>query len=130
MLRAGEQGNYLKKDYSFESFPLRMEEAITSSCIKWHVVILNTFWISNELNQICSRTKNTDFYRCVSTAFKPGFSSCHVSTVKENKHVKSSIDASWCWESDSKCQISGACCVFEPSFLWLSLPEGINYGRM
>lgn len=98
MLKPGEHGNYLKKNYSSESFPLRLKEVITSSYIKWHMVILNTFWISNELNQICSRTKNTDFYLYVSTVFKPvsmtGFSLCHVSTLKENKNVRSSMDAS------------------------------------
>jgi len=71
VLKPDEQGNYLKKDYSSESFPLRLKEAITSSYIKWHMVILNTFWISNELNQICSRTKNADFYLYVSTVLKP-----------------------------------------------------------
>lgn len=73
MLKPDEQGNYLKKDYSSESFPLRLKEAVTSSYIKWHMVILNTFWISNELNQICSRAKNTDFYLYGSTVFKPVF---------------------------------------------------------
>lgn len=36
-----------------------------------------------------------------------GFSLCHVSAVEENKNVRFSMDASWCWESDSKRQISG-----------------------
>lgn len=60
MQKPDEQGNYLKKDYSSESFPLRLKKALTSSYIKWHVVILNTFWIFNGFNQICSRAKNTD----------------------------------------------------------------------
>lgn len=73
MLKPHEQGNYLKKDYSSEAFLLRLKEAVTSSYIKWHVVILNTFWISNKLNQICSRAKSTDFYLYGSTVFKPVF---------------------------------------------------------
>lgn len=48
-LKPDEQGNDLTKDYSSESFPLRLKEAITSSYIKWHMVIVNT-WISNVLN--------------------------------------------------------------------------------
>lgn len=50
MLKPDEQGNYLEKDYSSESFPLKLKEAITSPYIKWHMVILNTFWISIVLN--------------------------------------------------------------------------------
>lgn len=73
MLKPDEQDNYLKKDYSSGSFPLRLKEALTSSYIKWHMVILNTFWISNKLNQICSRAKNTDFYLYGSAVFKPVF---------------------------------------------------------
>lgn len=73
VLKPDEQGNYLKKDYSSEAFWLRLKEAVTSSYIKWHVVILNTFCISNELNQICSRAKNTNFYLYCSTVFQPVF---------------------------------------------------------
>lgn len=135
MLKPDEQGNYLKKDYSSESFPLRLKEAITSSYIKWHMIILDTFWISNELNHIYSRTKNTDFYLYISTVFKPvplqeDFIYARYLQSSKIKMSGASMDASWCWESDSKCQISGACCVFEPCFLRLSFPEGINYGRI
>lgn len=73
VLKPDVQGNYLKKDYSSESFPLRLKEAVTSSYIKWHMVILNTFWISNELNQICSGAKNTNFYLYRSTVFSQSF---------------------------------------------------------
>lgn len=135
VLKPDEQGNYLKKDYSLGSFPRRLKEAITSSYIKWRVVILDTFWISNALNHIYSRTKNINFYLYVSTVFKPvafqeDFIYARYLQSSKIKMSDASMDASWCWESDSKCQISGACCAFEPCFLWLSFPEGINYGRV